>query len=270
MVEDDKSTVMILCFGLIAHQDLAHRGLIAALEIHNQLANLELYVKIGITSGRVFCGTIGSANRYEYVLVGDTVNTAARLMCKVEELIGRKGGIILDNETHKQVLSIADSHVSVNLRNRVLTFTQLPSVKLKGKANKAVIYTPHLVGAGSRLMKQPFKAQLKLVMSGNTANKENAAEVIEYAVKRTNRSRSALRLETNYLLVLGDSNTGKSLFVCQLYRMFLQQGVIPLVAKASKTKSKDNFGALGSILAVLLTCMPVPAANDTWVPPKYL
>jgi class 3 adenylate cyclase len=37
-------------------------------------------VTVGITFGRVYCGQVGGEMRKEYAMVGDTVNTAARLM----------------------------------------------------------------------------------------------------------------------------------------------------------------------------------------------
>jgi adenylate cyclase len=36
-------------------------------------------MRVGIFTGPVICGTLGSAQRSEYVVVGDTVNTASRL-----------------------------------------------------------------------------------------------------------------------------------------------------------------------------------------------
>lgn len=46
----------------------------------------------GITSGHVFCGCVGSVGRYEYAMVGDRVNTSARLMAAVPG----KDGLLCD------------------------------------------------------------------------------------------------------------------------------------------------------------------------------
>ena len=41
---------------------------------------VDIPVKIGVTTGAVFAGMVGSETRCEFALVGDVVNLAARLM----------------------------------------------------------------------------------------------------------------------------------------------------------------------------------------------
>ena len=51
---------------------------------------------IGVSAGPVFAGNIGAANRYEYTVVGDAVNEAARLADRAKDFEGRilcSGGV---------------------------------------------------------------------------------------------------------------------------------------------------------------------------------
>jgi class 3 adenylate cyclase len=38
--------------------------------------------RVGVTTGLVFCGIVGSKDRHEYTVMGDAVNLSARLMGK--------------------------------------------------------------------------------------------------------------------------------------------------------------------------------------------
>jgi adenylate cyclase len=51
----------------------------AALEEISSRTNEPLAITIGINSGPVLAGSVGSARRLEYTVLGDTVNVAARL-----------------------------------------------------------------------------------------------------------------------------------------------------------------------------------------------
>lgn len=84
---DEKGVSLVAVLGLppLAHEDDALRGVRAALEIQESLAGRGLSSAIGISTGRAFCGEIGNSRRREYTIIGDIVNTAARLMQAASE-----------------------------------------------------------------------------------------------------------------------------------------------------------------------------------------
>jgi adenylate cyclase len=79
--------------------DHADAAVTAAVLIHRLVAERfdgELRIGIGINTGLVIAGTIGSAGKLEFTLIGDTVNVAAR----VEQLTKTTGDtILLTHET---------------------------------------------------------------------------------------------------------------------------------------------------------------------------
>ncbi|WP_155976649.1 adenylate/guanylate cyclase domain-containing protein [Nocardia sp. 348MFTsu5.1] len=63
-----------------AVSDPAGSALAAARELYAELEVLRpLHFSIGVSAGTVFAGNIGAVMRYEYTVIGDTVNEAARL-----------------------------------------------------------------------------------------------------------------------------------------------------------------------------------------------
>ncbi|KAF0753598.1 hypothetical protein AaE_005653, partial [Aphanomyces astaci] len=95
---DDKGAVAIVVVGLppFYHENNALHGIRMALYLKEK----GVQASIGITSGPAFCGSIGSAVRAEYAVVGDVINLAARLMS-----MAQPGEILCDDTTHTATLT---------------------------------------------------------------------------------------------------------------------------------------------------------------------
>ncbi|MBX7433347.1 adenylate/guanylate cyclase domain-containing protein [Mycobacterium sp. Y57] len=64
-------------------------ALATARTLANELRSLPVDFGIGVSAGPVFAGNIGAENRYEYTVVGDAVNEAARLADRAKDFGGR-------------------------------------------------------------------------------------------------------------------------------------------------------------------------------------
>jgi class 3 adenylate cyclase len=69
--------------------DPTSTALAVARTLANELDSLSVDFGIGVSAGPVFAGNIGSENRYEYTVIGDPVNEAARLADCAKEHPGR-------------------------------------------------------------------------------------------------------------------------------------------------------------------------------------
>jgi hypothetical protein len=96
---DDKGCVLIACWGVphLSYLDNAQRALASAAQIRCELEKRQMHCSFGITTGDVYCGTVGSALRMEYAAIGSVVNLSARLMSKAH------GGILIDDATHARL-----------------------------------------------------------------------------------------------------------------------------------------------------------------------
>jgi adenylate cyclase len=116
------------------HPDHAGMAILAALDMRRRLEALNadraraakpaLRHGIGIHTGTVLAGNIGSAERLSYALVGDAVNLASR----IQDLTKQVGADIL---------------VSAATRRRLdgrFPLVELPALKVKGKAAEVEVY----------------------------------------------------------------------------------------------------------------------------------
>jgi adenylate cyclase len=127
--------IMAIFGAPLVQHDHALRAVRAALRMQAQMealppvpgADRALEVRIGINSGPVIAGDIGSPRRKDYTVIGDAVNVASRL----ESEVARPGEIIIGPAT---AASVGDRFALERLEPRTL----------KGKSGTI---TPHRVRA---------------------------------------------------------------------------------------------------------------------------
>jgi class 3 adenylate cyclase/tetratricopeptide (TPR) repeat protein len=92
---DDKGMAVLAVFGLppASSEDSAARAVSAAVEIDQEAPRFRFRCRVGIATGRVFCGTLGAPRRREFSVVGSTPNLAARFMQSLES------GVLCDAAT---------------------------------------------------------------------------------------------------------------------------------------------------------------------------
>eukprot|EP00485_Elphidium_margaritaceum_P014944 CAMPEP_0202726070 /NCGR_PEP_ID=MMETSP1385-20130828/184423_1 /ASSEMBLY_ACC=CAM_ASM_000861 /TAXON_ID=933848 /ORGANISM="Elphidium margaritaceum" /LENGTH=1239 /DNA_ID=CAMNT_0049392283 /DNA_START=36 /DNA_END=3755 /DNA_ORIENTATION=+ len=129
---DDKGSNVIAVFGVppLAHNDDATRGLLAALKLLRKMRGLGVKCFIGVTSGLVYTGLLGSGTSREYGVLGDAVNLAARLMYKQKSDF-KVPGVICDTTTQELIPSDAP-----------IRFDPLAPFLVKGKANLIHAFAP--------------------------------------------------------------------------------------------------------------------------------
>jgi adenylate cyclase len=103
----------------VTHADDPERAIRAALGVQTSVAELEvplmpevhLQAGIGITTGEVVAGNVGSERRMHYAVVGDSVNVAAHL-----QAAAGPGQILVDEPTHEAVRALVSSQDLGSLR----------------------------------------------------------------------------------------------------------------------------------------------------------
>jgi class 3 adenylate cyclase len=90
--------------------------MIAAREARNETAPQKIHVGIGIATGAVIAGNMGSDNRLNYTVTGERVNLAARLCSQA----GR-GEVVIDSTTRTQLGERIEAELLPELRLKGFT-----------------------------------------------------------------------------------------------------------------------------------------------------
>jgi len=125
----------------IAHEDDPLRAVRCGLEMTSAVDELgaelaakepiELKVRVGINTGPVVVGVVGTQSANEYTAMGDAVNVAARM-----QALARPGTVLVSGTTHRFVAALVES-------------VDVGALDLKGKTNAVQAYEVTAVKAGA-------------------------------------------------------------------------------------------------------------------------
>ncbi|MGE5462916.1 MAG: AAA family ATPase, partial [Syntrophothermus sp.] len=132
---DDKGITIVAALGLppFSHEDDPARSVQAALLIRGELNTLKVRSHIGVTTGRIFCGSVGNDSRREYTIIGNAVNLSARLMTAA-------GG--MDQIILKYGVSILCDRVTYEAAKEVVEFEFEPPQMVKGRIEPVEVFHP--------------------------------------------------------------------------------------------------------------------------------
>lgn len=119
------SKTMLLFGAPLSYGDNVKRAVLAGMDICRILSTSSpLKIKVGINQGFAYAGIVGNNWRKVYTVIGDVVNTAARLVTTAAY-----GQVVVSQDVYR-------------LTNRIFEFDDLKPVRVKGKKKHLKRYTP--------------------------------------------------------------------------------------------------------------------------------
>ncbi|MBN1219948.1 MAG: tetratricopeptide repeat protein [Anaerolineae bacterium] len=237
---DDKGTVFLILFGAPpdAHEDDPERALRCALDLQTLAGEHGLELAIGVTTGRVFAGPVGSDTRREYTVMGDTVNLAVRLMT-----IAGPGQVSCNYDTYRSTL-------------RQMDFDVLPPVQVKGKIEPVRIYRPlngrrviHPISwGGSGQFSSSFQP-----LVGRQAEMDILAASLE-------------RVQAGYsrmVMIEGEAGIGKSQLLEAAIQLMLARGFTPLIGRGRSIEQAAPYHAWRGVFETLLGLVTTDNVSGT-------
>jgi class 3 adenylate cyclase len=176
-----------------AHEDDPQRAVMAGLEIASAIGplrerlgrerGLDLNVRVGINTGPVVVGQVGSALRQEYTAMGDAVNVAARM-----EQTAEPGTVQITEDTYRLVADLFDVEA-------------LGGIELKGKREPVSAFRVR-----GRL-DAPWKVRASRSLEGPLVGREAEMGIVRSALERAREGIGSV------VLLVGEPGIGKSRLV---------------------------------------------------------
>jgi class 3 adenylate cyclase/predicted ATPase len=217
LLVDDKGTVGIILFGAppLSHEDDPLRAVRCALDLQEAFEELGLRLSVGVTTGQVFAGPVGSTTRREYTVVGDAVNLAARLM----QLAGH-GRVLCD-------------HATYHAAGGAVRWLPLPPQTVKGKAAAVVVYRP----LGLQQQRRTVDSRRPLI--GREAERTRLVGALDQLAQG--------RLQA--ICIEGDSGIGKGRLLAEVDRVADERGIAMLVGIGQSVEQQTPYRAWREVFA---------------------
>ena len=239
---DDKGTTLIVVFGVppFAHEDDAYRGVKCAIEMSHALRDMNVSHGMGITTGVVYSGSVGSDHRQEHAVVGDIVNAAARIAGKAEATPG-SGCILLDGVTYEKT-------------RRDFEMRMEGELKVKGKDVLIKVYTP-----------------LRVDRLASMENKKGATgEMLNRGTEMAAFMGSLVALrqdgQSKVIFIEGEAGIGKTHLIRNFYRVVSTNlhMLHTLYAKGDATESTSVLSMWTPVLEQMMA-LPAPQKGGSMV-----
>lgn len=208
--------IMALFGAPVAHENDPELALRAALAMMERLEKFNknppfplpapLGMHMGINTGTVIAGMVGTDRKRSYTVMGDVVNVAARL-----ESVSERGQIFVNEDTY-------------NLTNRLFVFEEREPVKVKGKPEPLRIYE-------LKAARDLSQTQRGLVgMEAPLIGREYESQIVIDAY------RSLYEAQGSIVIVTGDAGLGKSRLIAESMKQ------VSIAGDEDKTKPLWLFG----------------------------
>ena len=182
----------------IAHEDDAHRAVLAGLDILQAIGpyreevkrkwGVDFEVRVGINTGLVVVGEVGSDLRLEYTALGDAINVAARM-----EQSAKPGTVQISADTQTLIAPLFD-------------FEDLGDTEVKGKSAPVRIY--RVLGRKAQPERERGIVGLDSPMIGRDQELASLKNVVEDLQQGGGQIVS----------LIGDAGLGKSRIISELHR----------------------------------------------------
>ncbi len=211
---------IVAVFGApLSHEDDAERAVRCGLAIRDCAFSVDpakpIRVHVGVNTGEVMAGMVGPQERCDYTVMGDTVNTAARLMSAAPS-----ASVLAGEETWRAT-------------RRVVNYRQLPPVALKGKQQPFAVW--------EALDAAPLAQSRPLGTAPLVGRDDELALLSNIWLKVVHESRPHL------VTVLGEPGIGKSRLVAEFERRFCVEALV-LHGRCLPYGEAFGYGALSKAL----------------------